>query len=177
MSKVQRIRAVLVAILMLFCALILFLFGENGYGIVVLILGLSLLIYSIRMLVYYLSMARYMVGGRLILYLGVILLDLALFVGGLSDIPKVYIMLYMVAGYLFSGAVDILRALESKRMGAKSWRMKTMTGAVNVIIALICLFNIRRGDVVVDIYALGLVYSAIMRVISAFRKTAIVYIQ
>ena len=149
---------------------------DMGPVIVMLLLCVSLFAYGIRTLWYYFTMARHMVGGRLHLYLGVIVIDLGLVTLALSNIPQMYIMLYLLILYVFSGAVSILRALESKKNGAH-WKWKLTYGIINLLIAAACGVFIRSGQVMVYIYCIGLVYSAVTRIIGAFRRTAVVYIQ
>ena len=79
MTKMQRVKQVLSALLMMGCCFILIKEPELGYAIVAMILSVSLLLYAIRCLIYYFTMARHMVGGRSVLYTGIILLDLAVF--------------------------------------------------------------------------------------------------
>ena len=67
--------------------------------------------------------------------------------------------------------------LEARRYEAQHWRLKLINGIVNILLALSCLIFIRSMRVAVYVYCIGLCYSACMRIISAFRKNAIVYIQ
>ena len=141
------------------------------------ILSLSLFVYGIKTLIYYITMTRHMVGGRIMLYLAVVVLDLGMFTMMLTNIPKMYIALYLVVVYAFSGAIDILRALEAKKYQAPSWRFSLISGIINVVIAILCIVFIGSTNMIVYLYSAGLIYSAIARIITAFRKTAIVYIQ
>ena len=70
-----------------------------------------------------------------------------------------------------------MRAMEAKRLQAASWKMSLIHGIVNVVMAGLCLAFIGTVEVAVEIYAAGLVYSGIIRIIQAFRKTTVVYIQ
>ena len=76
--------------------------------------------------------------------------------------------------------MDILRALEARSYEAGSWRLKLTEGIVNLgFAAAAVIFGLFRGDMtmLIRLYASGLIYRAILKLISAFRKTAIVYIQ
>ena len=55
--------------------------------------------------------------------------------------------------------------------------MKMAIGAADVLFGLASIFCIGRPNILVYIYAAGLIYSAVLRIASAFRRTAIVYIQ
>lgn len=177
MSKAQRVKDFLTGLLMIFFALILIYKPEEGYPLVIVVLSISLLLYGVRSLIYFFTMARFMVGGKTSLYKGIILFDLGMFTMTLAKIPDTYIMLYLVAVNLFTGGVDILSAVDSKRSGSPSWKLKLAGGAVSVLAAIACVVFGRDHAVMVYIYCSGLIYSAIFRIISAFRKTAVVYIQ
>ena len=177
MSGGQRIKNVLIGILIILGAVILIAFPEEGIIITASILSLSLFVYGIKTLIYYITMTRHMVGGRIMLYLAVVVLDLGMFTMMLTNIPKMYIALYLVVVYAFSGAIDILRALEAKKYQAPSWRLSLISGIISVVIAILCIVFIGSTNMIVYLYSAGLIYSAIARIITAFRKTAIVYIQ
>ena len=176
MSSAQRIKSILAGILILLGSAVLIAFPEDGLLFTAAILSISLLLYGIRMLIYYFTMARHMVGGRIMLYLGIIVLDFAMFTAMMSDVPRLYIILYLVAAYAFSGAIDILRSLEAKRYQASSWRFSLISGIIHIVFALSCIVFIGSTSVIVYVYAAGLIYSAIARIVTALRKTAIVYI-
>lgn len=177
MSSGQRIKNIVIGILIILGSLILIAFPEDGMLIVAGILSISLFIYGIRMLIYYLTMARHMVGGRIMLYIAVIVLDFGMFTMMMTNIPKMYIALYLLAIYAFSGAIDILRALEAKKYQSSAWKLKLISGIINIVIAILCVVFIGSTNMIVYLYCAGLIYSAIVRIVTAFRKTAIVYIQ
>ena len=177
MSSGQRIKNVLIGVLIILGAVILIAFPEEGIIITASILSLSLFVYGIKTLIYYITMTRHMVGGRIMLYLAVVVLDLGMFTMMLTNIPKMYIALYLVVVYAFSGAIDIMRALEAKKYQAPSWRFSLISGIISVVIAILCIVFIGSTNMIVYLYSAGLIYSAIVRIITAFRKTAIVYIQ
>ncbi len=177
MSAFQRVRSMIVAALMVACGIIMLTVINIGYEIVCLVLCITLLVSGIRHLIYFFRMARHMVGGRMILYKGVILLDLGVFTATIFDIPQIYVMLYLFAGNMVSGGISIFRALETKKLEAPHWRLTLVHGITNIAIAVLCIVFIMNTEMVVFIYALGLFYSAIMRIVSSFRKTAVVYVQ
>jgi hypothetical protein len=55
--------------------------------------------------------------------------------------------------------------------------MKTAIGAADVLFGLASIFCLGRPNLLVYIYATGLAYSAVLRIVSALRRSAIVYIQ
>jgi hypothetical protein len=180
MTAFQKIKNIVIAIFMLIGSAIIFWVPEDGITLIVLILSISLIINGLRNIIYYFTMARHMVGGRSILYTGVIIFDLGVFSLSVSDNSDRFVILYMLIIHMFSGLVDILRALESKRMSAPSWRFKFSSGVVNIAIAIAAFvsgYMFKSLTLIAYIYSAGLIYSAISRIITAFRKTAIVYIQ
>ena len=180
MTKAKRFLYIIQGIASLGLALILIFFSTEGLTAVVGIIGLGLTINGIRALVYYFTMARYMVGGKFVLYRGIIFLDAGVFTSVVADNPILYVILYIAVLHAFAGAVSIMGAIESGRSGSPNWRSRAANGMVNIILAVMVIVAglvMHRTVIVVDIYAGGLIYSALYRIVSAFRKSAIVYIQ
>ena len=179
MSKLQRVRNVLAALLMILCSLLLIAYPVEGYQIVALILSLSLLLAGGRALLYYFTMARHMVGGRSILYQGIIILDLGALTYSVSDVPRVYLIFYLLGFHAFTGIISLLRALELRKLAVPMWRFTMGYGIARMVIAalaVICGLAFQSPRIVVDIYCFGLVYAACVRLSAAFRRTAVVYI-
>ncbi len=179
MSLMQRIQKIMVALLMILGAVIMLMRGEDGYYIVAVILSVSLTAAALRSLIFYYSMARHMVGGKGVLYRGIILLDLGILTISVVNDPKFFVVLYLLVERAFSGAVEVMHALESRRYGAASWRLNMAEGILSIGLAaaaLICGFILDYMKDVVYIYSSLLFYGAAIRIGSAFRKTAIVYI-
>ncbi|MCR4832974.1 MAG: hypothetical protein K5900_05315 [Butyrivibrio sp.] len=177
MTRLQRIRAFVTGGITLYLAALMMLAPDEGYPVVLIFISLGLMFYGIRSLIYYFTMARFMVGGRMILYRAIVMLDFGYLTATLSDIPRIYVLIYLIVIHAFSALVEILRAGEDKRYGARSWKLKLSHGIVNLIIALVCIVFIGKHNTAVYMYSLGLMYSAIVRIVSAFRKTTFIYIQ
>ncbi|MBR6915868.1 MAG: hypothetical protein IKN36_05875, partial [Clostridia bacterium] len=81
MSKFQRISVILLGLLQLLAAALIFALPgtENGLLVILLILSFTFAASGVKDIVRYFSMARFMVGGRLILFRGVVMLDFGLF--------------------------------------------------------------------------------------------------
>ena len=151
--------------------------SDKAYMIVVFILSLGLAIAGIKDIAFYFTMAKHMVGGKMILIQGVIILDFAIITGSLANVPKIYILLYLIGVHAFSGVVEVLRAMEARRAVDGPWKMKFSHGVVNFILAIACLIFIRQSNTALIIYSLGLMYSAVVRLFDAFGKTAFVVIE
>ena len=177
MTRFQRYKQIFSAVITLITAGLILSSPTEGYKIVIYVLAIVFAFRGVTNIVYYFSMARFMVGGRTSLYIGVILLDLGFLTLTLTDVPHYYILLYLIAIHAFSGIVEMLRAFEARRVGAGSWKLKMCHGIINILIALAGIVFIRRLNVAVIIYCSGLVYSSVLRIISACRSNRPVYIQ
>lgn len=151
--------------------------AEISLVAIISILAAGLAISGIKDIVFYFTMAKHMVGGKLILFQGVVVLDFALFTLSLSNVPKIYILLYLVWIHAFSGVVEILRANEARKTVEGPWKLKFSHGIINILLAALCLVFIRKLGIAVLIYSGCLVYSAIIRIINACRKTAFILIE
>ncbi len=178
MTIFQRIRSILFGLLMLGTAII-FIFnpGDDAYMTVIWILSTGLAVKGIKDIVFYFVMARHMVGGKIILFQGVVVLDFAMLTASLSSVPKIYILLYLIVIHAFSGIIETLRALESRKTVDGPWKLKLGHGIINFMLALACLVFIKQTNTALIIYSVGLIYSALIRIISAFRRTDFVIIK
>ena len=178
MNSIQRIKKFLSGLVMLLGSLLLIVEPEEGYYIIAFLLSISLLLTGVRALVYYFTMARNMVGGKSILYRALILTDLGIFTLPTITIPKIYLICHLLISHAFSGLVDMLKAVEDKKLQASSWRMSFIYGLGNLLTAVaafVCVLN-QSTELVVDIYCISLAYSGMMQMAASFRKTAIIYI-
>lgn len=176
MSKMQRVSNVIAGIGLLLGALIIFAL-DDGCRLIAAVLALSLILRGMRELIYYFSMARHMVGGKSILLIGVFLFDFGIFTLTLVDEKRLIVMLYLATWHAFSGLVAILRAFEARRYKAASWKMNALRGFGGILTAAACFIFRHDSTVLMAVYSIGLVYAGVMRIASAFRRTAVVYIQ
>ena len=179
MTLSRRIARILSALLEAMMAVVLFVMGEAGFWLMCLLLSLTLILFGARNVLFYFTMARHMVNGKSSLILGVIALDFGFFTISVADHEGVFIALYLLGAYAFYGVVDILRAKEAKQFEAPSWRMNLAMGIADIgVAAAAAVFGLFAGNIrdLTLIYAVGLVYGALLNLTSVFRKTAIVYI-
>ncbi len=177
MSHWQRIKSVIGSVLLLLMIpILLFMPQEQGISLVAFVLSLLLIAYGVW---FYFRMARHMVGGKMMLCQGILLLDIGLFSVSVITTSKVVVLGYLLAVFAFSGGIDILRALEAKRYGAPSWKLKLISGCVTIAAAAaigIAGFCFGSPELAVYGYCVSLLYLAVVRLIAAFRKTAVIYI-
>lgn len=171
----QRIGRVLLSVLMILIGMAMLVFGEKAYMGIIGVFSFTLEIMGLRMLWFYFRMARHMVGGRNILFRGILFFDFGIFTGSLVWVPKVYVLMYLAGTLVFSGAVDLLRANEARGIQS-SWKLKTFQGVVKILIAICCLVFIRSGTSVVYICAVGFIFSAVMNMVGSFRRRQVIMI-
>lgn len=179
MTLMQRVRKILGALFMVLCAGLVLYAGEDGFVLIALFLCILLVFIGLRFLVFYFTMARYMVDGRSSLYNGLILLDLGIFTISVMNDPRLFVILYVLGINIFTGVIDILRALEARKLQSPSWHLNLVSGAVSIFFALAGAFSalvLKDMKVLTVIYVIGMLWSAATKLVSAFRKTAIVYI-
>ncbi len=180
MTYWQRIRKTLTGLVMILTAVLVSAFPKYGFTIIGAILCTTLLITGIRQIVYYLSLARYMVGGRYTLYKGVVLFDLGVFTMTLNSVPKLYMVIYLVVVNAIAGVVFMLRARDAKAMETSAWKADIVSGGVYLLMAVLsAIFGFFTDSInmVVYIYAGGLIITAVVNIASSFRRTKMVYIQ
>ncbi len=180
MNLAQRVRSILAAVLLLGLALLLFFIPQEGYFLISLLITLILLFYGFKKIWYYFTMSRHMVGGKATLYQAILLLDLGLLTGSLSSLPGVVIVLYLLGFFAVSGVLDVLRALEQKFHGAVDWKPRLFLGLASIVFSVaIIVFGVIRSSTpfLVTGFCVSLVAVAVARLIRAFRKTSIIFIQ
>ena len=177
MSKMARITEIIGSILMIILAVIFIIDDTFGYAIIVAALSLYFLIQGIKSLWFYIRMGRYMVGGRRLLYEGLLILDLGLFTMGLDVIPTVYVMIYLGVIYVVNGGIQILNAVEAKKVDSPHYKSKLVNGAINILIGILCFVFIRSNEVLVLVISAGLIYNAITKIVTATRRQSLVYVQ
>ena len=151
--------------------------SDEKYRLVIDALAFGLAVKGAKDIVFYFSMARHMVGGKMILIQGVIILDFALLTITLAYVPDTYMLLYLIGVKAFAGVVETLRALESRRTVEGPWKLKMLHGTVDFALAVLCLFYVNEIDMAIIIYGAGLIYSGVLRIIDAFRRTAFIVIE
>ena len=180
MDRFRRILNVLAGIgMILTAALILAMDSEHGLKLALIIIQTGMTVRGLNSLLYYLKLARFMVGGKNVLYRGMIYLDLGVVAGSIFDNAIVYTVVYIALLHVFSGAVSVLRARESKKIGGH-WRLKMVYGVTGILLAAAVVISgviYKSPDITTYIYSGGLIYQAALRIAGAFRRTEIVYIQ
>lgn len=176
MSNFKKVGVVFSVLMNIILAVLLILDPEEGYLVVIIVLATALVVFGFRNIWFYITMARHMVGGQVSLYLGLIMFDLGIVTLGLPNVPKIYMVLYLVIVHGLAGVFAILRVNEARKNGGV-WKLTFAGGIINIAVALICLIFIRNTVVTVWVFAAGLINSSVISLISTFKKSEIVYIQ
>lgn len=180
MTRTKRVIDVLFGIVMIIAGLAFFGSSvEASVWVMLVLIGLGITLRGLQTLYYYLTMAKYMVGGKNVLYRSFILLDLGALGGSLAGHGLVYAVSYLALLHASSGLISIVRANESRLIGAH-WRLKMAYGVTNVLMAVAVIIGtiiLKEPRITIYIYGSGLIYTGILRIASAFRRTRIVYIQ
>ena len=173
MTRIQRIRNFIFGLGMLICGLIIFLDPQDGYMITSYILTAFLAMAGIRGIVFYFVMARHMIDGMLILISGIFMLDLSAFTLTLLNLPRGYVIIYLLILHLLNGLKEILRGLEVRNYQIGRWKMKIAFGCANVLTALGALFFgtvLGSNHLVITVFSCGIMYSSVVCLLSAIRK-------
>lgn len=180
MTKLRRVADFLIGAVMLAAGFIVMIAPNKvALMMIIILIGVGMTLRGLQVLFYYLSLARNMVGGKYTLYWGMIYLDLGILAGSISGHPAVYAIVYIAALSLFDGAVSVLRAKESRKAGGH-WRVRLAYGITMVLLAASIIVSgvvYHAPETAVFVYGAGLIYTAVLRIASAFRQTSIVYIQ
>lgn len=179
MTKANRVGSIFQSIIMILFSLALIISPENSISIVIGIVGFGLTLKGLGVIIYYFRMAKSMVGGKLVLYRGIIFLDLGIFTSSLANDKVFYITLYIAIVNAFAGLVALLRARESKLLGSPKWIFSAVYGIVLIILVTVAIISCIKFDNIVFpiyIYSASLLYSAIQKITAAFKRTAIAYI-
>ena len=99
------------------------------------------------------------------LYIGIIVMDLGLLILGSFNGSSLLIMFYLLGFRLVTGAIDVARAIEARKNKAP-WKIRLTAGIISLGTALGFIF-FKDPYAVVDIYCIGLLFSAVEHIITA----------
>ena len=177
MSKTKRVWTIIGAVFTIQTALFLMLMPEIAFLLIAAFVGLWLTFHGLKYLIYYMTHAQHMVGGKWFLLLGLLMFDMGVFATVLCDQVQMIMIIYVVAAHFIASILNFARAYSNKGDGNPGWRIDLAQGIGNVMQVVLCLVFINYVEVPVFIYCSGVIYSAILKIITACKKTAIVYVQ
>ena len=109
------------------------------------------------------------------LYIGIVVMDLGLLIISSSSGSTILILIFLLGFQLVTGAIGVARALEARKNGAP-WKVRLAGGIVSLVTVILGIIFFRDPENVVDIYCLGLIFSAVEHIITAFRREKVVTI-
>ena len=177
MSVGKRIVKIIVGVVVVVLAILMILQPDWGYMLINAVLGIALLVSAIGSLIYYFRLARHMVGGRSTLFSGLIQLDLAVFTLTLTDLPKIFLMIYLVSVFGVTGVLRLARGLEARSRKAPAWYWSFLSGLFYVLIAFLCTIFISNNAIMVMIFSVGMLFMGVGNIVSSFYRSKIVYVQ
>ncbi len=177
MNKTQKIENFVIGLFMLATAMVIMLVPEIGYMIAGFMMGCGIIIYGAKSIIYYLFMARHMVGGRKILFNGIVITDFGIVALLLINQPQRILMFYLIVIYMLYGIINILRARDIKKQGGKNWIRKFTLGLIDVCVGVLCFVFINSTNLVVIFYGIALLLYALAKIGSVFEKTEMIYIK
>lgn len=177
MTKTKRVFTVLGALLAIQGALFLMIIPEYALVLIAAGLGFSLTCLGLKYLLYYLTHAHHMVGGKWFLLIGLIMLDVGIFACLIYDKAQGITIIYIAGAHLIGAGLNIVRAVGNKKDSNRGWKIDLAQGIGNIILVLLCIIFMHDVIIPVYVYCISVIYNSVLLMISAFRKTAIVYVQ
>ena len=177
MSTFQRIEYILAGLVRILFGIFMIYNPFKSYIPIAWILVAAMILTGLRNLVYYVLMARHMVGGKMILFIGMLFMDFGIFSYTLVDRPRLFLISYLIVSHFFWGSLNIAKAVGEKRSLSPTWRRDCLQGIIHLLIVAAAIRFFSSIRMLVILFCAGIIYSGIIHIVSALRRTAILYIQ
>ena len=177
MTKVRRIFKIIGAVLLIHIALFLMLIPQIALQLIAVMFSVILIFYGLKFILFYLSHASHMVYGKWFILLGLLLFDIGVFASLMQNQSKLITIVYIAGAHLVGAILRLIRAVGNKKDNNPGWIIDCMQSIGNFIQVAVCIIFSQYVEVPVFIYCSGLIYSAILQIIQACKRTAIVYVQ
>ena len=177
MGKARRIFTILASLLAIEGAVSLVFMPDIALKVLAIGISITLIYYGARYLLYYITHAQHMVGGKWFLLIGLVLFDMGIFAMTLIDQAKILTLIYIIGSHAVVAVLGMIRAVGNKKDNNPGWKIDLAQGIGAIIQITICIVFIRSDLIPVYSYCVYAVYSAVLMIIRAFKKTAIVYVQ
>ena len=177
MSKTRRVFTIIGAVFVILGSLVLMQVPEIAFELIAIGIACMLTLYGIKYLIYYITHAQHMVGGKWFLLIGLILFDLGAFASMLIDQARAIMIIYVAGAHFIAAVLNVIRTVGNKKDSNPSWKIDLAQGIGNFAQVVLCLVFINHISIPVYIYCIGCIYTAILMIVSACKKTAIVYVQ
>ena len=177
MTKVRRIFKIIGAVLLIHIALFLMLIPQIALQLIAVMFSVILIFYGLKFILFYITHASHMVNGKWFILLGLLLFDIGVFASLMQNQSKLLTIAYIAGAHLVGAILRLIRAVGNKKDNNPGWIIDCMQSIGNFIQVAVCIIFSQYVEVPVFIYCSGLIYSAILSIIQACKRTAIVYVQ
>lgn len=177
MSKTKRIWTIIKALFAIQGAVLLMLIPSYAFDIIALGACIYLLGYGSKYLLYYLTHAQHMVGGKWFLLLGLILFDVGVLATTLLNQAKIITLIFILGIHSVIALLGLIRAAGNRKDHNPGWKVDFVQGIIAICQITLCLIYIRSDIIPVYSYCIYAICSSILTIVSAFKKSAIVYVQ
>ena len=177
MSKARRIMTVLFALVAIFGALSLIFMPDIAFAALAFGIGITLVYYGVRYILYYLTHAQHMVGGKWFLLIGLIMFDMGVFAVAVYDKAQMITLIYIISANLIAAVLGLIRTIGDKKDNNPAWKIHLAQCIAGFTQVILCVIFIRSTTIPICLYCIYTIYTCVLVIISAFKKTAIVYVQ
>ena len=177
MTKVRRVFKIIGAVMLIHIALFLMLIPQIALQLIAVMFSVILIFYGLKFILFYITHASHMVGGKWFLLFGLLLFDVGVFASLMQNQSKLLTIAYIAGAHLVGAILRLIRAVGNKKDNNPGWIIDCMQSIGNFIQVAVCIIFSQYVVVPVFIYCSGLIYSAILQIIQACKRTAIVYVQ
>lgn len=177
MSKARRVWTVIGAFFAVIGALVIVLEPDTCLELIAFGISVTLTFYGAKFLIYYLTHAQHMVGGKWFLLIGLILLDMGVFATVIYEQARIMTVIYVIGAHLVAGVLSIVRTVGNKKDNNPGWKIDLAHGIASISQVVLCIVFIHSAMIIAVSYAIYVLYYVTLMLISAFKKTAIVYVQ
>lgn len=177
MTRARRIIKIIGAVVLIHIALFLMLIPYVAFQLIGMMFSIMLIFYGLKFILFYITHASHMVNGKWFLVLGLVLFDVGVFASLMQNQSKLLMIIYIAGAHLIGAILRLIRAVGNKKDNNPGWIIDCMQSIGNFIQVAVCIIFSQYVEVPVFIYCSGLIYSAILSIIQACKRTAIVYVQ
>lgn len=177
MSKVRRVLTIIASLIAIEGSIALMTIPDIAYEVLALGVGMMLVYYGVRYIIYYITNAQHMVGGKWFMLIGIIMFDMGTFAIAIFDRAQVITIVYIIITHFVVTVLGAIRTVGDRKDNNPRWKIslaQTIAGFIQITLSVIF---INHSMIPLYLYCIYAIYSAILMIISAFKKTAIVYVQ
>ena len=177
MSKIRRVLTILASLIAIEGSVAIMMMPEIAYKVLALGIGMTLVYYGVRYIIYYITNAQHMVGGKWFMLIGIIMFDMGAFATAIFDRAQVITMIYIIATHFVVTVLGAVRTVGDRKDNNPRWKISLAQCIAGFIQVTLSLIFINHSMIPLYLYCIYAIYTSILMIISAFKKTAIVYVQ